>query len=193
MAVQLALVALVLIAWQNCSPKQAVYLSRPSEVLGALWQWLTMPTYHRYVLVTLGEAALGLLLGCSLAITIAGLMAARPVFGAVVAPFVTLANATPRVALAPLFLLVFGIGLWSKVLFVATAIMFFPLYAVYRALISIEPDTVANVRILGASNVWLLRDVYVPTGISAASARSARHGDRTVARRDCLPSISSAG
>jgi NitT/TauT family transport system permease protein len=77
-------------------------------------------------------------------------------------PFVAVFNALPKVVLAPLFLLWFGIGISSKVYFTASVIFFIIFYGVYTGMKAIDVSLVNNMRALGASTVDLTVHVYAP-------------------------------
>jgi NitT/TauT family transport system permease protein len=163
-------VAVVVAIWQSDSAKTASYLSKPSEVLSALKVWLTNPTLLGYIPVTLEEAALGLVIAVAGATLIASLLASSAFAAEIFEPFMALGNAAPRIALAPLFLLVFGVDLKSKVIFVATSVVFIPFYSIFRALTTVDADLLNNARCLGARRGWMIRDVYMPSIFSSVIA-----------------------
>jgi len=77
-------------------------------------------------------------------------------------PIVAGLNGRPKIALGPLYLLLFGIGIWSKIYFVATVVFFIPFYSLFMSLRSIDFVLLQNIKILGASPRWLVLDVYLP-------------------------------
>jgi NitT/TauT family transport system permease protein len=168
-------VGVVLLLWQNAGKSQSSFLSSPSDIAVAIGHWLTTPSLLAYIPVTLEEAGIGLVLGFVLAIVAASVMASSRFIASVLEPFVALGNAAPRIALAPLFLLVFGIGMRSKILFVATSILFIPFYTIFRALTTVDIQFIQNARCLGAGPMWIVRDVYIPSilGSVVASLRVA--------------------
>jgi NitT/TauT family transport system permease protein len=165
-----ATVAAVIAIWQSASAQTASYLSRPSDILSAIKTWLTTPTLLGYIPVTLEEAALGMVIAVAAATVIAALLASSRSAADILEPFMALGNAAPRIALAPLFLLIFGTELKSKVIFVATAVVFIPFFSIFRALTSVDKDILNNARCLGAKRLWIVRDVYVPAVTSSVVA-----------------------
>lgn len=165
-----ATVAAVIAIWEADSEATASYLSRPSAILSAIKTWLTNSTLLGYIPVTLEEAALGMVIAVAAAITIASLLASSSYAAGILEPFMALGNAAPRIALAPLFLLIFGTELKSKVIFVATAVVFIPFFSIFRALTSVDRDILNNARCLGAKRLWIVRDVYIPAITSSVVA-----------------------
>jgi NitT/TauT family transport system permease protein len=78
------------------------------------------------------------------------------------APFVAVLNALPKLALAPLFILILGNTLRAQAYFVGSGILFIVFYNVFTGLRSIDRVYVQNALALGASSVWLAREVYAP-------------------------------
>jgi NitT/TauT family transport system permease protein len=75
-------------------------------------------------------------------------------------------NSLPRVVLAPIFLLWFGLGIWSKVVFAVTLVFFIVFFNTYQGVREVPPALVANARILGAKERQLLRHVYLPSALT---------------------------
>ena len=74
----------------------------------------------------------------------------------------TVLNAVPRIILAPLFVIWFGIGIASKVAvtFILIAVLFF--FAVYAGIKEVDQRLVERVKTLGGGRAVLLREVYLP-------------------------------
>jgi NitT/TauT family transport system permease protein len=169
----IATVGVILYLWQHVSERQVLSVSRPSDVWTALRTWLQTPVLRGYIPTTLKEAALGFILALTVAVVAATVLASSRALADFCAPFIAVLNAVPKIALAPAFLLVFGIGLSSKVYFIAAAIFFIPFYSLFRALTTIDPDFIDNARMLGARRRWLVWDVYAPAviGVTVSSLR----------------------
>jgi NitT/TauT family transport system permease protein len=76
----------------------------------------------------------------------------------------------PKIALAPLFLLLFGLGTDSKVYFIATGIFFIPFFALYSAITTVDRTFIEHAKILGASRWQIIKDVYVPAIVGSVTA-----------------------
>src|SRR5581483_8964204 len=81
-------------------------------------------------------------------------------------PFIRIANALPRVVLAPIFLLWFGLGIWSKVALGWTVVFFVVFFNAYRGVREADTVLIANARMLGASERQLIRHVLLPSALS---------------------------
>ncbi len=72
----------------------------------------------------------------------------------------------PRVILAPIFAVWFGLGIWSKVALGVTIVFFIVFFNVYQGVKEVSPVVLANARMLGANSRQLLRTVYLPSATS---------------------------
>jgi NitT/TauT family transport system permease protein len=75
-------------------------------------------------------------------------------------------NAVPRVVLAPLFLLWFGLGIWSKVALAVTLVFFVMFFSTYQGVRDADRVLIDNVRMLGASERQLVRHVLIPSALT---------------------------
>ena len=81
-------------------------------------------------------------------------------------PYIKMLNAVPRVVLAPLFLLWFGLGIWSKVALAVTLVFFVMFFSTYQGVRDADRVLIDNVRMLGASERQLVRHVLVPSALT---------------------------
>ena len=93
-------------------------------------------------------------------------LALSPAASAVLDPYIKAANSMPRVILAPIFGVWFGLGIWSKVALAVTLVFFIVFFNVYQGVKEVSPVVLANARMLGASQRQLLRFVYLPSATS---------------------------
>jgi NitT/TauT family transport system permease protein len=115
-----------------------------------------------YAWATLSASLIGTIIGMALGATAGLLLSNFNFLGAVVRPFLVAANATPRIALIPIIILLFGISATSSAV-VAILVVFF--IAFFNALMggrSIAPELIGNARLLGASEWGILREVRLP-------------------------------
>jgi NitT/TauT family transport system permease protein len=92
--------------------------------------------------------------------------AQQPRTAAVFDPYVKMVNALPRVVLAPIFTLWFGLGIWSKVALGVTLVFFIVFFNVYQGVKEVSPTVLANARMLGMTDRQLMRHVYWPSALS---------------------------
>jgi NitT/TauT family transport system permease protein len=88
------------------------------------------------------------------------------VAAAILDPYIKAANSMPRVILAPIFAVWFGLGIASKVALGFTLVFFIVFFNVYQGVKEVSPTVLANARMLGASQRQLLRYVYLPSAMS---------------------------
>ena len=81
-------------------------------------------------------------------------------------PYVKMVNALPRIVLAPIFTLWFGLGIWSKVALGVTLVFFIVFFNVYQGVKEVSPTVLANARMLGMNERQLMRHVYWPSALS---------------------------
>jgi NitT/TauT family transport system permease protein len=142
------------------------FFDRPGDVALRIWQWLSSGFIWEHLIVTLTEAMLAFVIGTVLGV-IFGLTFARVrLLAAVFNPYIRMFNALPRVILAPIFLLWFGLGMPSKVALGVTLVFMVVFFNTYQGVREVNPVLVNNVRMLHASQRQLLRYVYLPSAMT---------------------------
>ncbi len=119
--------------------------------------------YH--LATTLTETLLAFAIGAIGGIVIGFWFARKPLVAAVFDPYVKAINALPRVVLAPIFALWFGLGIWSKVALGVTLVFFIVFFNVYQGVRDVNQTVLANARMLGMNERQLLRHVYWPSAL----------------------------
>lgn len=143
----------------------AYILPGPGAVARRLGTVLADGWLLRHTAVTLGEVLGGLALGLVVATTLGYLIAKSPLLERVLTPYIVASQAVPIVAIAPLLVLWFGVGLRSKVL-ISALIVFFPLLInTVLGLRSVEPDLRDLMRSLRATRWQLLLKLEVPAAL----------------------------
>lgn len=183
-AAQVALLLAVLLAWHVASRNDTVafFMGEPVKVAGRVWSWF-MPwgfgesmlfpeglrgnaDIYLHLGVTLLETVLAFGIGTVLGLAFGLWLALAPLASAILDPYIKAANAMPRVILAPIFALWFGLGIWSKVALAVTLVFFIVFFNVYQGVREVSPTVLANARMLGANQRQLLRTVYLPSATS---------------------------
>jgi NitT/TauT family transport system permease protein len=160
---RLLLIAVFLAVWETFVRVFEIplfILPTPSNVFVALYRGFASALYIDHIWITVTETLLGFVLGTSLAFLLGTVIAlSRPV-EYFLYPFVVMFQAMPKVALAPLIIVWFGLGLTSKVVN-AALVAFFPLMVnTIVGLRSAEEDKVNLMRSLAASKsqiFWMLQ------------------------------------
>ncbi len=138
------------------------YLPPPSKVSATLFALFSDGEIWTHIEATFGAALMGLALGVLVGALLGAGAALLPWIGEILDPAMTVLNAVPRIILAPLFVIWFGIGIASKVAvtFVLIAVLFF--FAVYAGIKEVDQRLVERVKTLGGGRSILLREVYLP-------------------------------
>lgn len=148
-------------------PNQAAFFfGEPIKVLGRIWNWFAGGDIYRHLWVTLVETMLAFVVGTSMGVLVGIWLALSPSASALLDPYIKAANAMPRVILAPIFSVWFGLGMASKVALGVTLVFFIVFFNVYQGIREISPVVLANAKMLGASRRQLLRFVYLPSAMS---------------------------
>jgi NitT/TauT family transport system permease protein len=142
------------------------FVSRPGAIASRVAAWTMSGAIWGHLAVTLEEAVLGLIVGGVLGIGLGFVLARSPFAARVSDPYIKMLNAVPRVVLAPLFLLWFGLGIWSKVALAVTLVFFVMFFNTYQGVRDADRVLIDNVRMLGASERQLVRHVLVPSALT---------------------------
>lgn len=142
------------------------FFSTPGDVARQIVDWFTSGSIWYHLWITLVEAALAFVIGTVAALILGFWLARRPRTAAVFDPYVKAANALPRVVLAPIFTLWFGLGIWSKVALGVTLVFFIVFFNVYQGVKEVNRTVLQNARMLGMTERQLLRHVYLPSALS---------------------------
>jgi NitT/TauT family transport system permease protein len=142
------------------------FVSRPSDIVRRVVLWVASGSLWPHLTATLEESVLGLLIGSGFGVSLGFLLARSPILARVLDPYIKMLNAVPRVVLAPLFLLWFGLGIWSKVALAVTLVFFVMFFNTYQGVRDANRVLIDNVRMLGASERQLVRHVLVPSALT---------------------------
>jgi NitT/TauT family transport system permease protein len=145
----------------------AFFFGEPLKILARVWVWfVTEADIYRHLAVTLIETLLAFGIGSVLGLAMGLWLALAPTASAILEPYVKALNSMPRIILAPIFAVWFGLGIGSKVALGVTLVFFIVFFNVYQGVKEVSPVVLANARMLGASNRQLLRHVYLPSATS---------------------------
>jgi NitT/TauT family transport system permease protein len=140
--------------------------SRPSKIAERLWQLLVGTTLWPNLATTFLEAALSFTIGSLLGIVCGFVLARSPRTAAVFEPYLRIANSIPRVVFAPIFVIMFGLQIWSKVALGIAVVFFLVFFNTFRGLREVDVVMIDNARMLGASERQLIRHVLIPSALT---------------------------
>ncbi len=145
----------------------AFFFGEPLKIAARIWAWfVTNADIYRHLAVTLTETLLAFGIGSVLGLATGLWLALSPTASAILEPYITALNSMPRIILAPIFAVWFGLGMASKVALGVTLVFFIVFFNVYQGVKEVSPVVLANARMLGANAKQLLRHVYLPSAMS---------------------------
>lgn len=142
------------------------FFSTPGAVLARTFKQLTGADIYYHLGITLTETILAFGIGSAAGIFFGFTFARNDLLAAVFDPYIKAANALPRVVLAPIFALWFGLGIWSKVALGFTLVFFIVFFNVYQGVREVSPTILANARMLGMNERQLFKHVYWPSALT---------------------------
>ena len=177
---QLALLAVLFLAWHvltvpgliphflfSDDNQAAFFFGQPLKIFDRIRHWFFIDAdIYKHLVVTLWETVLAFGIGTVTGLGMGLWLALSPLAAAILDPYIKAMNAMPRVILAPIFAVWFGLGVASKVALGVTLVFFVVFFNVYQGVKEVSPMILANARMLGAGRRQLLRHVYLPSATS---------------------------
>jgi NitT/TauT family transport system permease protein len=170
---QIAILVIVIGLWELSSNLQWIdpfFYSSPSAIVQRLYEWATEGTtegslwYNLWV--TMEEALIGFFAGSITGVLVGIGLGRNRFLSDIFSVYIKAINSIPRVVLAPIFIMIMGLGLPSKVA-LAFIMVFFVVFAnAFQGVREADRNMIANARILGASNWQVTRTVIVPSAMS---------------------------
>jgi NitT/TauT family transport system permease protein len=161
-------IASLLALWEYSSGRlvSAFFVSKPSAIAVKFWAMLSDGSLLDGMAITAFEAGTGFLIG-SVAGALVGVLLARSTYiDRMFAPLIAAFYALPKVALAPLFIMWFGIGMQMKVLFTAAIVFFLVFLNTYTGVRNVSRELITIFRLMGAQEGNILRMVVVPSALT---------------------------
>ncbi len=178
-ALQLMVLAILVFVWHALTQpgllpnffferdnQAAFFFGQPANVLEVIVNWFWSLEIFVHLGYTLLETVLGFVIGSVFGLLFGLWLALSSTSSAIVDPYIKGFNSMPRVVLAPIFSVWFGLGIWSKVALGVTLVFFVVFFNVYQGVREVSPALIANARMLGASWWRLLRSIYLPSAMS---------------------------
>jgi NitT/TauT family transport system permease protein len=165
---RIALPLVLLLAWEWAANRGSIntfFYSQPSAIFDFLQTSVREAQTWKSLWITFEETIVGFTLATVLGIACGLLFTRVPLLYEITRPFLTAFNSLPRIALAPLFTLWFGLGQASKVALVVSLCFFIVLSATMGAIGNVDPDLVRLARVLGYSPTQVFRKVMLPWAV----------------------------
>ncbi|MEU6919143.1 ABC transporter permease [Streptomyces olindensis] len=171
--VRVLLLVGVLGLWEGLSRAKVIdpfNFSMPSQIWDQIYTWVTHGTalgsLGEQIWYTLYEALLGWVLGVATGVVLGIALGRITLLADVLGPYIKVLNSIPRIVLAPIFVIWFGLGPASKVAS-AVVLVFFPVFFnAFQGAREVDRNLVSNARILGASDRRVTLQVVIPSATS---------------------------
>ena len=165
---QTALGIAILFAWQGVSGRlvDSFFISNPLEVAARLYEWTSNGSIFMHLWATLHATILGFAIG-SLIGAVLGIWLGVSTFASrLLNPYLSALNALPKVALAPLFVLWFGLGIESKIALAAVLVLFLVFLNTFAGVRQVDQDLIDTARLMRATRLQVIAKVILPSTLS---------------------------
>jgi len=151
-AIRLALLIVAVVIWQILSGRfvDPLFISSPMAVYTQTVAWIADGTLAMHTEITLQETLLGLFFGITTGIAAGFLFGLQPLLAKIFDPFVTAIYSIPKIALAPLFILWFGIDIQMKVVLASVTVFFLVFFNTLAGVRNVDQHLIDAVRLMGA-------------------------------------------
>ena len=144
--------------------------SMPSKIWDQISTWVmhgtALGSLGEQIWATLQEALLGWVIGVIAGVVFGIALGRITLLADILGPYIKVLNSIPRIVLAPIFVIWFGLGPSSKVAS-AVVLVFFPVFFnAFQGAREVDRNLVANARILGASDRRVTLQVVIPSATS---------------------------
>jgi len=146
------------------------FFGMPSRIVVRLTDWVTQGTalgpLWFQVLVTMEETVLGFIVGVVSGVIVGVLLGRIRLLSDVLSPYIKAGNSIPRVVLGAIFTISLGLGLKAKIATAAVLVFFVVFFNAFQGVREVDPNLIANARILGADNRRLTTEIIIPSAMS---------------------------
>ncbi|MBI2369570.1 MAG: ABC transporter permease [Deltaproteobacteria bacterium] len=159
-----------LVAWQlayDLFIQRSLFISSPTKIVATFWRLLKEGELYPHIWASGAEFAYGYVLSVVVGIPLGFFMATNRKINHYLDPWVAALYATPRIALAPLVVIWFGIGLFSKSLIVFLGAVFYIILNTYTGIRGVRENLIEVVKAFGGSRIQVFFKVMVPDAIPA--------------------------
>ncbi|MCC5475536.1 ABC transporter permease [Streptomyces sp. NPDC059680] len=170
---RLGLAAFVIGGWQAFTTWGIVdpfFFGQPSGI----WQRLIdlfrngteFGSFYANIWTTIQEALIGFALGAGTGVVVGVALGQSRYLSDVLGPYIKMVNAIPRIVLGSIFIVAFGIGVTPKILLAAVLVFFIVFFNAFQGVREVDRNILANARVLGASQMQIIRHVIVPSALT---------------------------
>jgi len=151
---------------RDCELLPVFFISNPLDVGQRLYDWIIDGSLFLHLWATVYETFLGFVVGAAVGVVLGIWLGVSPFTSRLLNPYLNALNALPKVALAPLFVLWFGLGVESKVALAAVLVLFLVFLNTYAGVREVDQDLIDGARLMRASRVQVITKVIIPSALS---------------------------
>ncbi|MFG2957964.1 ABC transporter permease [Streptomyces sp. NPDC048291] len=170
---RLGLAVLVIGGWQAFTTWGIVdpfFFGQPSGIAKRLIDLFRHGTefgsFYANIWTTIQEALVGFALGAVTGVVFGVALGQSRFLADVLGPYIKMVNAIPRIVLGSIFIVAFGIGVLPKILLAAVLVFFIVFFNAFQGVREVDRNILANARVLGASQLQIIRHVTVPSALT---------------------------
>ncbi len=165
---QIALGIILLLLWQGASGRliDNFFISNPIDVGTRLVEWIRDGSLFVHIWATVYATVMGFIVGSVGGILLGVWLGVSPFTSRLLNPYLSALNALPKVALAPLFVLWFGLGIESKIALAAVLVLFLVFLNTYAGVREVDQDLIDGARLMKATRVQVITKVIIPSATS---------------------------
>jgi len=172
-AIQLALLAVLLGAWQlavNTKSISVFFFGSPVGTCRELYEWIRRGTVQgplwQQAWVTVQETLIGFGVGVLLGVLLGMLLGRIPILARILNVYIGTLNSIPRIVLGSVFIIWFGLGMGSKIALAVVLVFFSVFFNAFQGARDVDLELIANARILGAGRTSVFLHVVLPSAFS---------------------------
>jgi NitT/TauT family transport system permease protein len=165
---QTGLFLIILAIWQFISGRYVnpFFISNPVDVAIRLWNWTVSGFIFPHLWITFYETIAGYILGSLIGAVLGVWLGIARFTSRLLNPFLFAFYALPKIALAPLLVLWFGLGLNSKIALSTVIVFFLVFYNTFTGVREVDQDMIDTVRLMKAKPYQVLIHVLIPSAMS---------------------------
>ncbi len=165
---QVVLGLVLLLLWQGASGRLVdnFFISNPLDVGRRLVGWIADGSLFLHIWATVYATIMGFVAGAVIGVVLGIWLGVSPFTSRLLNPYLNALNALPKVALAPLFVLWFGLGIESKIALAAVLVLFLVFLNTYAGVREVDQDLIDGARLMKATRVQVITKVIIPSAMS---------------------------
>src|SRR6476646_12238583 len=165
---QIVLGAGLLLLWQGASGRliDSFFISNPIEVGKRLFGWIADGSLFVHVWATVYATMMGFAIGSIIGVVLGIWLGVSPFTSRLLNPYMSALNALPKVALAPLFVLWFVLGIESKIALAAVLVLFLVFLNTFAGVREVDQDLIDGARLMRATRAQVILKVVIPSAMS---------------------------